>query len=201
MSAMKIHLFVGSQILTQGLHSILSAALPGVELSDSFTPSAACDPDIVLFDSQEGIEQLKSNWPDAKFICLDLGLTDTEIAGLLFFHGISGIISPQGDIPLLCKALRAVQQGELWVGRDYLKRAMLQSSLPEGKNIHALSEQDRHIIALIVAGRTNREIGAEICLSESTIKAHVSRIYRTLKVRNRAQLACFAAAGNSHPAP
>jgi DNA-binding NarL/FixJ family response regulator len=55
-----------------------------------------------------------------------------------------------------------------------------------------MSDQDRKIIALITRGQKNSEIAAELCLSEPTIKAHVSRIYKMLNVRNRSQLVTLA---------
>ena len=62
--------------------------------------------------------------------------------------------------------------------------------LPDGEGVKELSNQDKKIVALVCRGDKNREIADELCLNEITIKAHVSRIFRTLKVRNRPQLGC-----------
>jgi DNA-binding NarL/FixJ family response regulator len=199
---MKILVCVGNRILAEGLKNILAEVLPGCFLADHFSAQRLFDPDLVLFDSEEEIDTLKARYPEAKFVCLDLGLSDSEVACLVFCHGVSGIIPPLVDTHLFCKALHAVHRGELWIGQDYLKKAVQQqAAVPECRNYRVMSEQDKKIIAMIVLGRTNSEIGNELCLSESTVKAHVSRIYRTLKVKNRAQLTRLASINNwsSHP--
>lgn len=189
---MKILLFVGNQILTQGLRRIMSDVLPEAILADQFSLCGPFEPDLVLFDSHEDVNLLKMQHRDAKFVCLDLGLTDSEIACLIFAHGVRGIIPPRLDAQMLGKALLAVHHGEVWIGHDYLGMAMRQQSLADASQVHALSAQDRKIVALIVDGRSNSEIADTLCLSESTIKNHVSRIYKSLKVKNRAQLAHLA---------
>lgn len=189
---MKILLFLGNQILSQGLRRIVSDVLPEAILADQFSLAAPIEPDLVLFDSHEDVNLLQMRHPGAKFICLDLGLTESEIACLIFVHGVKGIIPPRLDAQMLGKALLAVHHGEVWIGHDYLGKAMRQQNLADTSQVHALSAQDRKIVAMIVDGRRNSEIADALCLSESTIKNHVSRIYKTLKVKNRAQLAHLA---------
>jgi DNA-binding CsgD family transcriptional regulator len=52
-----------------------------------------------------------------------------------------------------------------------------------------LSETERQIVELVVAGRKNREVAAELCLSPNTVAWNLSKIYRKLGVRSRTQLA------------
>ena len=54
-----------------------------------------------------------------------------------------------------------------------------------------MSAQDKKIVSFIAEGCQNLEIAEKLCLSEPTIKAHLSRVYQTLNVKNRAQLACL----------
>jgi DNA-binding CsgD family transcriptional regulator len=56
----------------------------------------------------------------------------------------------------------------------------------------ALSEREMEVLALIVGGNTNKEIGALLFLTESTVKAHVRNILRKLGVRTRTELAILA---------
>ena len=57
-----------------------------------------------------------------------------------------------------------------------------------------LSETERQIVALVVAGRTNREAAAELHLSPNTVAWNLSKIYRKLGVRSRTELAARIAA-------
>ena len=56
-----------------------------------------------------------------------------------------------------------------------------------------LSEQERKILPLIADGKTNREIAAELCLSERTVKSYVSNILQKLKLTRQTEAAAFAA--------
>ena len=53
----------------------------------------------------------------------------------------------------------------------------------------ALTPGERKVAALVAQGRTNREVAAELVLSEKTVESHLSRVYRKLGVRSRAELA------------
>jgi DNA-binding NarL/FixJ family response regulator len=198
----RILVCVGNQILSEGLKSLLAKVLPGGFLSDQFAGPAMADPELVLFDAHADINALKPRYPEAKFVCLDLGLSDCEIAYLLLCQGVNGIISPQLDVRMFIKALHVVRQGEMWVSGDYLKKALQQKpAASECRSYKTLSAQDKKIIALIVLGRKNREIADDLCLSEATVKAHVSRIYKALQVKNRAQLTSLASTNHWAPDP
>ena len=56
-----------------------------------------------------------------------------------------------------------------------------------------LSETERRIAALVVAGRANKEIAAELRISERTARTHVSNILRKLGLSSRTQAALWAA--------
>ncbi len=57
---------------------------------------------------------------------------------------------------------------------------------------HGLNPREAEVLALMLAGRTNREMAAALFISESTIKKHVNAVYRKLGVRNRMELANLA---------
>jgi DNA-binding CsgD family transcriptional regulator len=61
-----------------------------------------------------------------------------------------------------------------------------------------LSETERRIVELVVAGRRNREVAAELSLSPNTVAWNLSKIYRKLGVRSRTELAAHMAA-TPHP--
>jgi DNA-binding NarL/FixJ family response regulator len=63
------------------------------------------------------------------------------------------------------------------------------------RGVAALSAREREVAELVRAGHTNREIAAELFLSEKTIENHLSRIFGKLGVRSRAQLAATLAGG------
>jgi DNA-binding CsgD family transcriptional regulator len=54
---------------------------------------------------------------------------------------------------------------------------------------HGLTPTEATVAGLVAEGRTNREVAARLVLSEKTVESHLSRIYRKLGVRSRAELA------------
>ena len=69
------------------------------------------------------------------------------------------------------------------LGHRVLRRA------PEGGGLEALTAREREIAELVAAGRTNREVAAQLVLSERTIEAHLRNVYAKLGVRSRVELA------------
>jgi DNA-binding NarL/FixJ family response regulator len=60
---------------------------------------------------------------------------------------------------------------------------------PQNGEAAPLTPTERRIARLVLAGRRNKEIGAEIFICESTVEAHLTRMYRKLGIRSRAALA------------
>ncbi len=55
-----------------------------------------------------------------------------------------------------------------------------------------LTERERQIMQLVCEGRSNKEVGRELNLSEGTVKVHLHNIYQKLAIRNRTALAALA---------
>lgn len=59
-----------------------------------------------------------------------------------------------------------------------------------------LTKQETLVLEAIVAGKTNPEIGNELCISIHTVKIHIENIYRKLNVHNKIQAAVYAVVNN-----
>lgn len=146
--------------------------------------------DVLLFDPQQDLKSLMARFPTSKPLLIDTGLKDQEIFLLLTSFGIRGVIRPEATVDLLHKAIRVVNKGELWLShKDQELLLSTGNPVDEMNAIRYLSVQQKKIITLAGQGFTNKEIGAQVYLSEHTVKAHLSRIYKLLKVGNRTQLA------------
>lgn len=191
---MNILVCINNRVLAEGLQRIILDHVPGAAVDKCFSDRPGGWPDIVLFDSRERIDLLKQRYARARFLCIDVGLKDTDLAWLLYCQGIHGIISPSLDVDMFRKALQVVHAGQLWVEQTHLRAVFGEGSSPSAREqLRELSEQDRKIVRFVAAGRKNREIADLLCLSEPTIKAHLSRIYKTLKIHNRSGLVALAA--------
>ena len=190
---MKVLICINNKILAEGVKSLIGENVPETLLGDHFFGPVVEDPDIVLFASRDDILELKQSYLEARFIYLDQGSCDSELACLLYCHGVLGIISSDLDVNKFCKALRRVHQGEVWICQKHLHLLLEQGlTLPGRNKLHKLSDQDRKIIQLVTDGDSNNAIADKLFLSLPTIKAHLSRIFKCLNVENRAQLAALA---------
>ncbi len=77
------------------------------------------------------------------------------------------------------------------------------SVVPSGAEGHKLSGQERRVLALAAAGKTNREITAALALSETTVKNYLSNIFQKLHITRRAQAASLYSRdlGRASPGP
>ncbi len=180
---------IGNRVLCESLCHLLSSRQP-MDVYADFFQKIYTPPDLVLFDSGRSLEALQTSYPNAKFILIDTGLNEQEITGLLLFNKIAGVISPDAEIELFIKALKVVHSGQLWIDNIHLKSLLGHNgSMTSSGSIKSLSCQDTKIVQFVVQGRTNKEIAEQLCLSEHTIKAHISRILKKLNISRRIQLA------------
>jgi len=66
------------------------------------------------------------------------------------------------------------------------------AGLHQDDRAHGLTSREREVLTLIARGRTNREIAADLCVSEKTVKTHISNIFSKLQVSERTQAALYA---------
>ncbi len=127
---------------------------------------------------------------------------ETEAVSVLK-SGAKGYCPRTIEPALLAKVVKLVESGEIWAGRKLIP-ALIQelTSLIERRQrrsrseVHggfdALTQRQREIVSLIGRGARNRDIANRINMSEKTVKAHLTTIFRKVGVSNRIGLAIFA---------
>jgi DNA-binding NarL/FixJ family response regulator len=105
--------------------------------------------------------------------------------------GIRGYLK-KTDLPAtMIKAIRAVHEGELWAERRILEKAISKPMiLPETLQMQVpglppLTNREVEMLTLVLQGASNREIANRSSISERTVKTHLYRVYRKLKVKSR----------------
>lgn len=117
---MNIQLCIHNRIIAEGIKRVTQEKLPESIVGDHYFGSALIDPDIVIFSFREQMPSLKELYPCSRFICCDLGLTDSDIACLLYCHGVLGIISCNLGVENFAKALNTVCDGDIWLEQSHL---------------------------------------------------------------------------------
>ena len=179
---MKIQLALSNRLFCEGIKKLASDAGIFATFNSSHANPADFDADIVLFDARKDICLLLDTHPDARFVLVDTGLKETDLACLLLCYHISGILPQETDTASFSKAMKVIYDGDIWIDQKHLKILIKKGrALPESFGIKGLSSKDLKIVELITLGHKNREIADQMCLSEVTIKAHISRIFKMLK--------------------
>jgi DNA-binding NarL/FixJ family response regulator len=160
-------------------------------------------PDVLLLDlalpDMAGLEVLRNFDPDVKArvrVVLLTANADRQQMTEALLLGARGLVLKESATPLLYKCIRAVMAGEYWIGRGRLPDLIeALRDLGDRRNLppaDTLTARERHIIAAIVDGATNRQVAEDLGLSEQTVKNYLSTIYDKLGVSNRLELALYA---------
>jgi DNA-binding NarL/FixJ family response regulator len=133
--------------------------------------------------------QLKS--PKTRIIHVLVNTLPDENAITDIKAGIRGYIK-MTDVPaIIAKAIRSVHEGGIWAERRILEKAIAKPMLlPETLQSHIpglppLTNREMEMLTLVLQGATNREIADKSKISERTVKTHLYRVYRKLKVKSR----------------
>ena len=120
----------------------------------------------------------------------------TGIERRAFVKGIKGFFYRDDSLPHMLKGLRSLLKGEFWMSRDVLVQAALLNRLQKTQSIRddtRLSHREVEILALVSIGSSNEEIAEKLFISPNTVKSHLYRIFKKIKVPNRLQAALWAA--------
>ncbi len=107
-------------------------------------------------------------------------------------HGLVGILSPDTNESQFNKALNTIISGEQWFERKRLQSIVPGIDSVTSKDAPHLTEKEIEIVKLISNGLSNKEIKKSLKITEQSVRAHLSRIYKKTGVSDRLQLALLA---------
>ncbi len=188
---MDIQICFKSRVIAEALHALITKQANGhrVFIANGEENKAGCCPDLLLVDNSHVNDDLLNRPPGTKVLMIDTGLEQEEVIHLLLSYKLDGVLSTDADESLLRKALTLVHEGQIWIDNSKLK-ALLSKAGTISKNgtLNNVSKREQQIVNLIQKGYKNKEIAQDLFLSEQTIKAHVSRIFKKFNVSSRSQL-------------
>ncbi len=154
-------------------------------------------PDVVLLDlqmpGQNGIEtlkQLRPDFPELPVLILTSFSDDAHLYAALR-AGASGFLLKEMDGDDLVEAIRGAAKGKPQLHPEIAKRLMARAPMPEDP-FESLTERERDILKLVARGMSNKEIAAQLVLTEMTVKGYVSDVLMKLGVSDRTQAALMA---------
>ncbi|MCG8350654.1 MAG: response regulator transcription factor [Chloroflexales bacterium] len=192
-------------IIRHGLRSILELE-PDIQVVGEANDGEAAlrllgelNPDIVLLDLSLGrhgtaaglelCQTITSAHPDTGVIVLTTFLEERLVVQAIR-NGAKGYVLKDVDAVDLSKLIRAVYRGESAL--DTRSAAFVMKSFLSGGSspqvLLELTEREMAVIQLLGQGYSNKEIGEQIAISESTVKFHVRKIMRKLNVHHRTEV-------------
>ena len=161
-------------------------------------------PEVLLLDlampRRHGIEALRemsSSSMPVRTILLTAAAEKSQIVEALQL-GARGLVMKDSATQILLRSIRAVMNGEYWVGRESVSdlveylRSLMESSGRRARQAYGLTPRELQIVSAVVAGYANKEIAEHFKISEDTVKHHLSNIFDKLGVSTRLELALFA---------
>ena len=157
-------------------------------------------PDVMLLDLEmpgmdgvEVIRQLRSKHPDVKIVVFTAFDTDERILSALQ-AGAKGYLLKGAPRSELFDAIRIVHQGGSLLQPVVASRLLDQLSAPDAavEPIEELTPREYEVLYLLAKGKQNKEIAAELVISERTVKFHISSILGKLGAGNRTEAVTIA---------
>jgi DNA-binding NarL/FixJ family response regulator len=174
---------------------IVGEAANGAEILDLAEKVAS---DILLLDMElpdiEGTQvarQIQQRYPHLKILALSAHDDTFYIKGVLE-SGAVGYLMKDEAPEMILEAVRGVAQGEMgWVSRRV--SAQITSWVQAGKSGEIeLTSREEDVLRLVVAGKTNQAIAAELGISEKTVEKYMGVIFTKLNVSSRVEAAVHA---------
>ena len=144
-------------------------------------------PDVVLLDlrmpgldGMDAMEQIRGQDPGARVIMLTTYGTDHEIARAIK-AGARAYLLKDARRDEILECIRRVHSGEICIP------PALVAKLAAGVSNEALTGREQNVIELLTKGWSNKEIGANLCISETTVKCHLRNIFSKLNVLSRTE--------------
>ena len=157
--------------------------------------------DLVLLGSRSGqnlfdvMASLKAARPDLRIIVTGSGMDEETILKAIA-SGAKGYVDEAASPAEFVQAIRVVNQGSVWAPRHVLSMFIERVTSSPGRIFPAgrvtFTDREKEVLEMLVAGRSNKEIGSALGIEERTVKAHVAKLMRKVGVQNRIALSVHA---------
>ena len=124
---------------------------------------------------------------DTRMLIVTAGVEPARAAELIR-AGISGIFMKRDSAASLAQSIRDIMAGKVSFERQIFEQAMSSSASAVEPHSNVLTDRERQVLASVFEGFANKEIAAELGVSESSVKATIQQLFAKTGVRTRSQL-------------
>jgi DNA-binding NarL/FixJ family response regulator len=186
-------------------HSDIEVVGEAADRKEAFDIVKQNRPDVLLVDLQLGetsaldfLEELM-NVSGARSIVVTGSTNDEEIHRSIQ-SGATGVVFKNENPDVLIRAIRKVYAGEAWLSRTLMTSALTRLRAksappptdPESLKIATLTAREREIVSLVATGLGRQGIAEKLCVSEGTVRNHLTSIFGKLELSNQLGLVFYA---------
>ncbi len=147
-------------------------------------------PDMLILDYDLGdqntlefVSRLRGENVDCRILLVTAGLPDEQALEFIQL-GVAGVFHKQKPPEDLHASIRELATGRFVIDQRYLQNLVATATRPKPR----LTERDRSVLAMLIQGSSNKEIAAELSISESAVKSSLQQLFAKAGVRTRSQL-------------
>ncbi|MBZ9610691.1 LuxR C-terminal-related transcriptional regulator [Rheinheimera maricola] len=158
------------------------------------------DTDLLLLDLHMpgncgflGLIQLRKNFPALPIVVISAS-EELDVIRRVMAFGASAYVPKSANPADISAALNAVLAGDLWVPQNIKKQVLehhsekAEDDLDLAAKVAQLTHQQYKVLYYLTEGWLNKQIAYDLHISEATVKAHITAIFRKLGVTNRTQV-------------
>jgi DNA-binding NarL/FixJ family response regulator len=196
-------------LFREALKLSVAQALPGMKVREADCVAALFavlesdhEVELLLLDLNmpgaqgfSALVQSRAHYPAVPVIVIS-GREDPDIVARTLAHGAAGFVPKSAPIASIVEALQTVSQGGIWAPDAELSFSV-NATLAEGEHdaarrIASLTPQQFRVLSMLCSGLINKQIAAELGVSEATVKAHMTAVLEKLGASNRTQAVLIA---------
>jgi len=167
--------------------------LEGIDLCEQYRPDIVLmDVVMPILDGIEATKRLHERMPDVKILVLS-SFQDHESVYAMLRNGAVGYITKSSLAEDLAATIRATFQGKMVFSADVGTHLL---EPPQPAEEFNLTDRELEVLVLLAEGLTNQQSALKLSISQSTLKFHMSNIYRKLGVQTRSEALVRAAKNN-----
>ena len=207
-SVIRVMLCDDHEIVREGLRTLIgrtagmSVVGEAATMHEAIETAAKARPDVVIMDVRlpdgsgvEACREIREARPETGVIMLT-SYADDEAVFASIVAGAAGYLLKQTRGQAVVDAIQAVAKGRSLLDPDVTGKVLervRRGRDDEDPGLASLTDQERKVLEQLAEGKTNREIGGVLFLSEKTVKNYVSRILDKLGLARRAEAAAYVA--------
>ena len=207
-TAIRVMLCDDHEIVREGLRTLIgrtagmSVVGEAATMREAIETAAKARPDVVIMDVRlpdgsgvEACREIREARPETGVIMLT-SYADDEAVFASIVAGAAGYLLKQTRGQAVVDAIQAVAKGRSLLDPDVTGKVLervRRGREDEDPGLASLTDQERKVLEQLAEGKTNREIGGVLFLSEKTVKNYVSRILDKLGLARRAEAAAYVA--------